>query len=348
MTRSVSMVAIGSVLAVGQVAAAADPAEKTPPVITVSGLLVGNYTVSLTEDAAGDVPLDNSFNLDRTYVKVDAKLTDALSTRVTLDSGRESVQTVVDASGASIVVPEDLRYRVFVKHAWLEWKASSDVSIKGGMVDTVLIPFQENFTGLRWIGKLFLDELRLETTTDLGVNVSGKHGKGRVSWAAGVYNGETFIAPEAGSGKSLQARVTVDPLTGEGKKVSMPISVFIDENLQQDDVPGVLTWAGNVGFKHPNFLFLGEVVGRSFDGVSGLGQGIQIIPRVPDVGFLLVRLDRLDPNTDVADDGVMRILAGPGHDFYDKVSLALLYDRYMYEASDIPAHGVVLKAQAGF
>jgi hypothetical protein len=328
----------------GGTAAAEEPKPEPPPV-KVSGVIFAHYGLDLTEGA----DLANAFDLDRTYLKIDAKPTDVLGIRLTLDSNRESAQTVTDSTGAEFVVPEDPRFRVFVKHAWLEWKATSDISVKGGMIETVFVPFVEGYTGLRWTAKTFLDDNKLESSADLGVSVFGKHAKGLVSWAAGVYNGEFFSAPETGSGKSVQARFTVDPLAGEGKKVGLPISGFVDENLHEDPVDPALTWAGDVGFKHPNFLFSAEVAGRSQGELSGLGQSVQITPGAPDVGYVVARLDRWDPDTSAADDGTMKIWAGAAHDFHDKISLGAFYERIVPEApADIPSQGLYVRAQAGW
>ncbi len=325
--------------------AATPEMKSTPSPVKVSGVLFASWGMDLSEDA----DYFNAFNIDRAYVRADAKLNDKLSTRVTLDAGRESAQTVTVPTGESVVVPEDLRLRIFLKHAWLAYKPSKAIEIKGGMIDTPFLGFVESYQGLRWTARTFLDDQKLESTTDLGVMASGKHADGLVSWGAGVYNGEFFTNPEVGSGKSLQGRLTVDPLAGEGAKVTLPITVFVDENLQQDDAPGRLTFAGDVGFAHENLLVSGQVAGRSSDGVSGLGQSFQLVPKITDVGYLYTRLDRWDPDTATDDDGNMKIIGGLGHDFYEKVGLGVQYERTMLEATpDVPLHGVFVRMQAGY
>jgi hypothetical protein len=319
--------------------------EEQPPTVKVSGLLYAHYGFDLTE-GQDDF---NSFDLDRTYLRLDAKLTDQLSTRLTLDSNREDSQTVALADGTEVDVPGDSRLRVFVKHAWLSWKASDAFELKGGMVDTPFLPFTEAYQGLRWTARTFLDDNKLESTTDLGVMATGKVAEGRFSYGVGVYNGEFFSKPEVGSGKSVQVRLTVDPLAGGERKISLPISGFVDENLHEDPVGPALTWAGDVGFAHPNLLVQAQVAGRSQDGVSGLGQSFQLVPRVPDVGYLYTRLDHWDPDGAAADDGDVKVIGGVGHDFFTKVSLGVQYEQTMYEAADAtPVRGVFLRTQAGF
>ena len=65
------------------------PAEKKKddgPKVKVSGLLFPSYGFDLTEGADGY----NEFDIDRSYLRADAKLTDVLSVRLTLDANRQT------------------------------------------------------------------------------------------------------------------------------------------------------------------------------------------------------------------------------------------------------------------
>ena len=315
------------------------------PEITVSDVLFAHYGVDLTEGAE----LANSFDLDRTYLRTDAKLGDELAVRLTLDSNRQSSQTVVLPTGEELEIPADTRVRVFVKHAWLAWKPNKELEIRGGMVDTPFLSAVERYQDLRWTARTFLDDQKLASTTDLGVSASGRHAKGTFGWGTGVYNGEFFSSPETGSGKSLQARVTLDPLVAGEDDLKLPITAFVEQELYEGDVPSSLLFAGDLGFVHPNLMLSAQVAGRSQDGISGLGQSAQISPRIEDVGFLYGRFDRWDPDTATEDDGNTKLIGGVAHELYEEVLLGLQYERLTLESDpELPEHGVFLRMQAGF
>jgi hypothetical protein len=324
--------------------ATAKPAEKPQPTVKVSGVIYPFWMIDLSEGKDNF----NQFGIDRAYFRADAKITDAISARITLDGTRGAVTDITLPDDSTVSVG-DARYFVFVKHAWLGWKASDAIDIRAGIIDTPMVPFVEGYQGLRWTGKVLLDDEGLESSADIGVSIAGKHGKGLFSWMAGVYNGEGFSKPEVGSGKSVQARATLDPLAGGGKKISLPISGFIDENVHEGDVDPRTTFAGDVGFKHPNLMASAEVAGFAQGDASGLGESVTLAPGVPDVGYVVARLDHYDPDSGTDQDDLLKVWAGVAHDFYDKVSLGAFFQLTQPAADGAAATpGVYVRAQVGF
>ena len=108
-------------LSLVSVASAADPAKdaKAPdaPSVKVSGVLFPRFSYDLSDGAEGY----NEFALDRSYLVATAKMSDVFGVRLTLDANR--LKPVEVAPDTEVVV--DTRYRVFVKHAWLEMRASA-------------------------------------------------------------------------------------------------------------------------------------------------------------------------------------------------------------------------------
>lgn len=337
--------AIVAVLAVfTAVPAAAAEGEARLPEVKVGGVLYAHYGVDLTEGA----DLFNEFAIDRTYLRADAKLPRRFAVRLTLDSGREKEQSITLADGTEIDVPEDPKVRVFVKHAWLEWGAPEGTGIKlrAGMTDTPYVGFQENVLGNRWLGSMFLDKFKLESTTDFGASAIGDHADGFVSWHVSVMNGETYNEPEDDGGKAFQGRFTLDPLAAGD--LSLPLTAFADANLTAGGEVR-LTYVGAVGLSHPNLGAWGEVVGVSEAGTSGFGFSATLLPRVPDVIGLQARVDRFDPDTAAADDAALRLVGAVTRDLAAKVAVGAAYEREIAEAAPgAPEHGVFLRMQAGF
>lgn len=321
--------------------AAPAPAAPTSPTVKVSALLFPRYTLDLAPGLA------NEFALDRTYLRAEARLDEHWGARITLDSKRTEPVEVTLADGTTTEVALDQRYSVFVKHAWLEWRPNAQLTVRGGIIDTPLVTFVGSQRNLRWIHKTFVDDVDLASSADVGVNVGGKHGGGLVSWAAGVYNGETYKSPETGSGKSVQGRFTVDPLARGGGERSLQLTAFGDANVQDDGVPTVFVAVGDAMLRVPWLRLGAQVATRAQGGVTGLGESFVVAPELPEVGYLFVRVDHWTADLAAPDADQLTVIAGPAHDFTEKLCLGVFYLRTA-EAGATPEQSVSLQAEVGF
>lgn len=313
--------------------------EKPKPEVEVGGMVYAHYGLDLTDGKKNF----NDFGVDRAYVFAKAKIAPRLGARITLDADR--MKPVSTDTGDFTF---DTKYRIFLKHAYLEWKDfAPGMKVRAGMIDTPYQPFFDQFWEHRYVAKGMSDEQGLMSTSDLGVSIGGTHAKGLVDWTAGVYNGEGYSKVEVDSGKSVEARITVDPLA-RGEKYTLPLTGFVDYHMNQDADP-TITYAGSAGFKMPYVWIWGEYVGRSQGAASGGGYSAAVLPGMPKVGRLVFRYDHWDPSNDTDKDATDKIVGGVSHNFYEKVSLAATYERVTAEASpDTPSHGVYLRMQAGF
>lgn len=318
---------------------AAPTVEKVKPEVEVSGIAFAHYGFDLTEGAENF----NEFAVDRVYFNVKAKLSKRLSTRFTLDVDR--MKPVETDTGE---FEYDTKYRAFLKYAFLEWKDfAPGLKVRVGMIDTPYVTVWETHTEMRYIGKHFADELKLLDTADIGISIAGEHGKGLVAWTAAVVNGEGYGKIELDNAKSLQARVTVDPIAPAGK-YTLPITAFVNYNMQQDADP-IVTYVGAAGFKMPYVWVWGEYLGRSQGDLSGMGYSASVQPGMPKYGRLVFKYDHFDPDTKTDEDAIDKIIGGVSHDFAEKVALAATYERVTVEGTaDVPAHGVYLRLMAGF
>lgn len=315
------------------------PAEKTdPPPVKMGGVIFAHYGYDLSEGADGY----NEFAVDRAYLTAQANLTKKLATRLTLDADRFKSTTLPDDSSVTV----DTKYRVFVKHAYLEWKdAAPGVKARFGMVDTPYTPYFDSLWGHRYVMESFAKQSKVLETADLGVSVQGEHAKGLVSWNAALLNGEGYGKLEMNAGKAVQARVTLDPLAPK-KGPNLPITAFVSYNGDPDS-EATLTYAGALGFKHKYVFAWGEYLGTQKGEAAAGGYSFSVLPRVPDVGGLVLRYDHWDPSTDGSGDSTTTLVGGVDHDFYERVSAAVTYERLMPEEGSA-SQGVFLRMQAGF
>lgn len=307
--------------------------EPTFPIVKPGGVLFAHYGYDLTDGADGA----NEFAVDRVYVRADVQITKQLGTRVTLDADRFKDSSL------------DTKYRVFVKHAYLEVKdILPGIRLRAGMIDTPYTPYYDAFWGNRYITEAFAKNAKLLETADLGIGAWGDHAGGLVNWNLSLINGEGYGKLEVDAGKAVQARVTVDPLA-KGGKFSLPITGFASHSTHVATDSSTLTWAGATGFKSPYVLAWAEVVGVSEGDVSGLGYSATLNPKVPKVLGVVVRYDQFDPDADSTDDANTLLIGGVTRDWAEKVSTAITYERGWSEAApETPTHGVFVRVQAGW
>lgn len=326
-------------LALASIPSIAHAEDKPKPEVEAFGMIFAHYGMDLTEGNDNT----NEFGIDRAYFGAKAKMTKELGAKITLDVDR--MKPVETDAGAFTY---DTKYRVFLKHAYLEWKDfAPGMKVRAGMIDTPYVPFTEQFWEHRYVAKTLNDDAGNMSSADLGVNIGGTHGKGLVDWVAGVYNGEGYSKVEVDSGKSIEARVTIDPLA-RGEKMNLPITAFIDYHMNADADP-TITYVTAGGFKMPYIWVWSEYTGKVEGDVSGAGLSFAVMPGMPKYGRLILKYDQWDPDTNTDKDAVTKIIGGVSHNFYDKVALAATYERVTSDAApDAPSHGVFLRLQAGF
>jgi hypothetical protein len=319
---------------------AEEKAEPKFPIVKPSGVIFPRWSLDLTDGS----DMYNEFAVDRVYLRTDVQINKRFGARITLDA--DHMKPVETDTGSFLY---DTKYRVFVKHAYLEIKDLGPIKIKAGIIDTPYTAWWDNFWGNRYISESFAKQYKVLATADAGVSVQGAHADGLLDWNVSLLNGEGYDKLEVDAGKAVQARITVDPLAKQ-KDLDLPITGFV--SYQGHPTSGgepTLVYGGGAGFQIPRLLVWAEVLGESEGGTSGLGYSATANPRLPKYLGLVARYDHWDPDTSADNDGETRILAGLDKDFFDKVSLAVMYERSWVEgAEDSAEHGIVVHGQAGF
>ncbi|MDP2309876.1 MAG: hypothetical protein Q8P18_27910 [Pseudomonadota bacterium] len=318
---------------------AEDEAPKFP-VVKPSGVIFARYQYDLTDGADGA----NAFAVDRVYLRTDVKMSKRFAARITLDADRMKPLELGDGTEATF----DTRYRVFVKHAYLAVKDLGPLELRAGMIDTPYTSFYDNFTDNRYITKSFADNEKILDTADLGVALLGDHWDGLVDWNLSLVNGEGYAKPEIDAGKSVQARITVDPLAKMEDR-DLPITAFAAYSGNPTTTVPTFIYAGAVGFQMPRLLVWAEVLGKIEGPTSGMGYSGTLNPRLPKYAGLVFRYDHWDPDMATDDDATTSLIAGVEKDFLEKVAVAVTYERSWDDATpDVPEHGIVVHMQAGF
>ncbi len=322
-------------------ALAAGPAladEERLPRVEVGGTLFASYGYDLT-DVCAEVngPCEDmhisAFKLDRAYLIARARLGQGFASRLTLDA--------IDTGAGHVV---------FVKHAFMEYSPKKE-QVRGrfGLIDTPYTGYYDEFWEHRFVAKSFADSVGALYTADLGASAQGTHKAGLINWHAALVNGEGFRAPELDSGKTLQGRLSIDPMAPKKGKARLPLTAFVSQANTYDQ-ESVLTYIGAAGYRIPKVTLWGEYLGRkdNENDVTASGYSVSILPGMPKYGHLIVRYDHFDPDIDADDDATTKVIVGASHDFVDRVSLAATFEQTTLEAVDTPTRGLFLRGQAGF
>lgn len=294
--------------------------------VRMSGLFLGSWSIDLGPEAASN----NRFELNRAYVTFSGALSERVSGRITTDAIRED--------------GEELEVRL--KYAYAAYRPKdTPVTIRFGLTHTPFLEYEEALWEHRMQGSVPADRLKYMTTSDLGVSAEGGWGPGdRLQVTAGVYNGEGWTLGEGDSGKDVMARVTfrlaasddTGPLgglriTGYGQTGS-PVGGGVRRRGL-----GMLSWRSRQFTLATQFLATRDrsdggtgVAGPVKDGTLFNSFAVVKVPGSTVVAIL--RLERLDPDRDQADDHQTRWTGGVGVRLAPELRLLGALEHLSYEA----------------
>lgn len=203
---------LGATLIAGPTAVAI---AQDAPRVTVGGVGYVHFRYQLeTDSSLSPAAHQNNFDVDRSYLNVNGRLGDGISTRVTID---------VDGRDATDALTMRLKY------GYVAWQPSgSAMSFKLGMIQTPLVDFIETLWGYRMQGTVAMDRNKYLTSSDIGFSVDGAWGGDRVSATAGIYNGEGYSKEPGDHRKDVAGRVSVQlmPSDTTGKTAGVRLTGF--------------------------------------------------------------------------------------------------------------------------
>ena len=253
-----------------------------------SGKVFYNYSINLDKER------NNAFNMKRAYLTFSNDVSETVSYKVTYDMGNNE--------GGSA-------YTAFLKVAMVKWNTSlGDVSI--GMQGLNMFKIMENTWGHRFIQKMPMDTYGFSPSADLGIGLT--RGFGAISTSVLVTNGGGYKNTESDSHKKFSFHAFFgEPRLNkkDGFNVGMSFSVEpydIDFNTTVNTiVMGIFTGYGGPGFRG----------GLEFDTKQQNDITSQIICvygtyKISNKLSLLARLDQVDANISINNDGIQALIAG--------------------------------------
>jgi len=253
-----------------------------------SGKVFYNYSIDLDEDR------NNAFNIKRAYLTFANEVNETVSYKVTYDMGS-------NAGGSA--------HTAFLKVAMIKWNTSlGNVSI--GMQGLNMFKTMENTWGHRFIQKMPMDTYGFSPSADLGIGIT--HGFGAISTSALVTNGGGYKKAESDSHKKFSFHAVF----GEPKlNKNDGFNIGASFSIEPYDIDSVTTENTNVMGTFAGYGGSGFRGGLEFDTKQQNDITSQIIClygtyKISDKLFLLARLDQVEGNTSVKQDGIQVIIAG--------------------------------------
>lgn len=175
---------------------------------------------------------DRGFELERSYLGYEYKLSNSLSVKGVMDIGKSS-----DVS--------DYHRMAYIKNAMVSWK-KGNLTLNGGLISTTQFNFQEKFWGYRYVMKSFQDQYKFGNSADLGISAAYKFADW-ISADAIIVNGEGYKKIQKNDGLNYGMGFTLTPVKGlqfrlygglnesaeEGKKDVMNLAAFVGYKCDQ-------------------------------------------------------------------------------------------------------------------
>lgn len=311
--------AVGLALVARSAYAQVTPTPTTPPpddnpAVRVGGTLFADYTRTIAPtivDAGGATVSPSAFNVQRAYINVTGQLNHLFAFRITPDIVRET------GSGSSIAGSMTLRlkygYAQMNLDDWL-WRGTY---VRGGMIQTPYIDFEETVYRYRFQGQVFEEREGYMTSSDYGVALRTLVPRGYGEIVAGVYNGEGFQRADPNDQKAIEIRGTLRPFPSSDLPRGLRVTAFHSADHSTKDADRHRTTA-LATFEHRfvnlawSWLDAADQATPASPRVLARGQSFWITPRLPlgpppvapPAGVVraslegLVRYDRLEPNRD--------------------------------------------------
>ena len=181
---------------------------------------------------------DRGFDLERSYLGYEYKLSKGLSVKGVMDIGKSA-----DVS--------DNHRLAYIKNAMISWKTGK-LTLNGGLISTTQFNFQEKFWGYRYVMKSFQDQYKFGSSADLGLSATYKFSD-MLSADAIVVNGEGYKKVQKNDGLNYGLGMTLTPLEGFQLRVYGGLNESAEAGKKD-----IANFAAFAGYKHAKFTIGAE------------------------------------------------------------------------------------------
>jgi len=242
-----------------------------------------------------------TYEFRRIYFTYDLAMSDNISGRFRTDVTRDG----------------DGYVRVYMKHAYANWKANDQLSLRIGQQGTILFGTIEDIWAYRHVEKTLEDLFRYRSSADFGIRGSVKAGD-MVTVNGMMSNGEGYNNADDGAyRKAFEVQGVLAPIDGLTVSGHFGLNGYDedDDPATTDDQENITTMDLGVGYEGENFAVGGSFVNATnfrgntdVDATGFWAFGRYSLADSP-IGFLGAYFSH-DPNTGVDDDETFYFLVG--------------------------------------
>jgi hypothetical protein len=320
-------------LAAAALSASALSAQTPPaPQVSVTGVVFTQYQYT-------DAPVHtNTFDVNRAYVNVLGRFANGINTRVTVD--------IIPSAVTSQIVR--------LKYAFAAWTPTgSSLTYKLGMIQTPYVDFEETLWDYRMQGAIAVDRNGALTSADIGFGVDGRWNNEQVNGQIAIVNGEGYSGGTGDFHKDLEARVSVRVKpTNDGSRVGgLRLTGYVGIGKYGPAFAGNdrNRFLGQVSYRSQQLTLAGEFVSRKDSTQTGsIISAFGVYHLTNSKVAVIARLDIVDPNTNVANNKVTRLIAGASYQLSPNVRLLADVDRQSFEGGGAAANQFLLQASFTF
>jgi len=311
---------------------AAPPAPNDTPSITVGATIYADYTYTAspeTTDADGNTVNPSSFNVTRSYINLNGRLSHLIAFRITPDIVRDT-----DANSS---INGSLVFRIKYAFAQVnldDWMTAGSWT-RLGIQQTPWVDFEENIYRYRFQGTVFTEREGFLSSSDAGASLHWNMPSNYGDVHAGFYNGENYNRTEVNDQKSFQVRGTVRPLAHSSITWMRGLRghVFYDgDNYVKDGDRN--RFVASATFEHPRlnaaveYLSTADQPSVKVSKVDASGFSLWATPRSKFGLEGLLRYDHLQPDDRQSNQTRSRTIFGAAYWFplQGTLATALLFD----------------------
>lgn len=320
-------------LALALVLAPTLAAQQAPaaPQVSVTGVIFTQYQYT---DA--NVVAKSTFDVQRAYVNVLGRFANGISTRVTLD-----------------IIPSAVTNQVYrLKYAFAAWTpTNSSLTYKLGMIQTPYVDFEETLWDYRMQGTIAVDRNGAMTSADIGFGVDGRWNNEAVNAQFAIVNGEGYANGTGDFRKDVEGRVSVrlQPTNDASRVGGLRLTGYAGIGKVTATGADRNRYLGLLSYRTQQYTIAGEYVSVKNAAVTGSIISVFGVYRFTGAKTAAIaRVDIVDPDNNVANNGTTRIVAGVSYQLSPNVRLLADLDRLKAQGAGAAANQILLQAAFTF
>jgi len=328
--------AVGALCALGAPSALGAQAQQAPQV-SVTGVVYTQYQYRDEQ-----VPAKSTFDMTRAYVNVLGRFSNGITTRVTTD-------ILPSAAGNNFVR---------LKYAFAAWTPTgSSLTYKLGMIHTPWVDWEETLWDYRMQGTIAVDRNPIAgpstmTASDIGVGVDGHWSGEQVNAQFALVNGEGYSLGTGDFRKDFEARVSyrIQPTNDNSRVGGLRLSGYLGIGKVSGTGADRNRYLGMLSYRKNQYTVAGEYVSVKNAAITGSiisAFGVYHLPPPSKISFI-GRVDVVDPNTSVANDGNTRLIGGASYQLSPNVRMLADIDRLKFQAAGAAINQFLVQAQFVF